>query len=107
MHDDLGNHFEKEVCAEANGEAEARPVMPVFQNLKTVAIEFDIPIEIQFVKGLDWNLVLAVVLGLVGLLLEGEVVLDGSTGILGFLILSGRHGRHNDPETSENGDAGE
>lgn len=89
MHDDLGNHFEEEVGAEADGEAEACPVMSVFQNLKTVAIEFNIPIEIHFVEGLYGDLVLAMVLGLVGLLLEGEVVLDGSTGVLGLLILSG------------------
>lgn len=101
VHDDLGNHVEEKILAEADGEAEAGPVMPILQNLEGIAVEVDISVEVHLVEGLYGNLAFATVLELVGLVFESEVVLDRSAGISGLLILSGTDGRDSQPERSE------
>lgn len=101
VHDDLGNHVEEEILAKTDGEAEAGPVMPILQNLEGVAVEVDVSVEVHLVEGLYGDLALATVLELVGLILEGQVVLDRSAGISSLLILSGTDGRYGQPEGSE------
>ncbi len=89
MHDDLGHHAKEEVLAKTDGETEACPVVSVLQNFKSIAVEIDISVKVHLIESLYGNLVLAVVLGLVSRIFESEVVLDGSAGVFGLLILSG------------------
>lgn len=107
MHDNLRHHAEDEELDQANGETEAGPVMAVLHNLQTVAVEVDITIKVHLVESLHGNLVLALVLGLVFGLLEGEVVLDWATGKLGLLILARADGGDHQPEASQQGESRE
>lgn len=106
MHNDLGNEVENEVFAETDRELEADPVVSVFQSLKTIAIEVHLAVEVLFVKSLHGDLALSMIFGLVGFALESEVVLDGATWILDFLILSRAHHGRSYPERDEDGNRG-
>jgi hypothetical protein len=81
--------------------------MAVFEHLQAIAIEVDVAVKVHLMERLHGDLVLAMVLGLVGGLLEGEVVLDRAAGELGLLRLARRDSRHNQPETAEEGGARE
>lgn len=107
MHDHLGDEGQNEVSAEANGPVEVGPVVPVLEGLEDVAVKIDVTVEVHLVEGLHGDLALAVVLELVGAVLEGEVVLDGAARQLDLLILAGAHGRGRHPETGEDGKGGE
>lgn len=92
MHDNLRNHASEEVPDQADGEAEAGPVVPVLHNLEGVAVEVDVTVKILLVEGLHGDPGLAMVLELILGLLEGEVVLDGAAGEPGLLGLAGADG---------------
>lgn len=81
--------------------------MPVLHDLEAVTVEVDVAVKVHLVEGLHGDLVLAMVLGLVGGLLEGEVVLDGAAGISSLLVLARADGRHDQPEAGQQGDCGE
>jgi hypothetical protein len=106
MHDDLGDHAEKEILAEPDGEAEACPVVSVLQDLESIAVELDVSVKIHLVESFQGDLVLAMVLELVGAVLEGEVVLDRPARIFGLFVLSGADCRGNHPEAGEDGKGG-
>jgi hypothetical protein len=107
VHDNLGDHAKNKVLAKAPSEAEAGPVMSILHDLQAVTVEVNLIIKVHLAKRLEGDLVLAMVFGTVRLLLEGEVVFDGTAGVLGLLILARGQGRHGNPESSEDGDAGE
>lgn len=107
MHNHLRKHAEQEVLDEADGKAEASPVVPVLHNLQAVAIEVDITVEIHLMEGLHGNLVPAMVLRLVRRLLEGEIVLDRPAREPGLLVPPRGDGRDDEPESSQDRDAGE
>ena len=88
MHDNFGDHAEKEVLENVDGEPEVRPVVAVLHDLETVAVKVDITVKIQLVESLHRDFDLAMVLGLVAGLLEGEVVLDRAAGMPCFLVLA-------------------
>ncbi len=106
VHEGLGDQTGENILDQAKGEAEAGPIVSVLEDLEAVAIELDVAVEVHLVEGLHGDLVLAIVLGLVRGLLEGQVVLDGLAGIPGLLVLAGRDDRGDDPEGSEQGDGG-
>lgn len=103
MHDDLRNHAQQKVLDQADGEAEAGPVVAVLEDLEAVALEFDVTVKVHLVEGLHGDLVGAMVLGTVGLLLEFEVVLDRTAGVLGLGVLAGRDGGDNKPPADQDG----
>lgn len=107
MHNDLGNHAKKEVLAKTPSEAETGPVMTVLHDLETVTVELDVAVEEHLLECLQGNSVLAIVLALVGLLLEGEVVLDGTARVLCLFVLAGSQSRNDNPEGGQDGDARE
>lgn len=104
MHNDLGNHAKEEKLDEANGEAEAGPVVSVLHNLETVTLEVDIAVKVLLVEGLHGDLLVTLVLVFVGLLLEVEVLLDGTAREAGLFVLSGGDGRDDQPEETEDGE---
>jgi hypothetical protein len=104
VHNDLGNHAKEEKLDEANGEAEAGPVVSVLHNLETVTLEVNIAIKVLLVEGLHGDLLVALVLVSVGLLLEVEVLLDGTAREADLFVLSGGDGRDDQPEETENGE---
>lgn len=107
VHNDLGNHASQEVLDQTESEAEANPVVPVFESLQAVAVEIDITVKVHLVESLHGDLVLAMVLRPVFGLLEGQVVLHGAAGELGLLGLPRGHGRDNEPEGTEKRGRGE
>lgn len=98
VHDDFRDHAKNEVLAKAPGEAEAGPVMSILHDVQAVTVKVNLVVEVHLLERLQGNSVLSIVLGSVGLLLECEVVLDGTAGVLGLLVLSWRQGRNSDPE---------
>ena len=106
VHEGLRDQAGENKLDQADGEAEAGPIVSVLEDLEAVAVELDVAVEVHLVEGLHGDLVLAIVFGLVRGLLEGEVVLDGAAGIPGLLVLAGRDDRGDDPEGSEQGDGG-
>lgn len=107
VHDDFGQHAGEEEPKEGEGEAEVGPVVAVLHDLEGVAVEVDVAGKVHFVEGLHGDFVAAAVLGLVGVALEGEVVLDGDAGVAGFLVQAWGHGGGEGPEGHEDGDGGE
>lgn len=101
VHDNFGDEAGEEELDQADGEAEASPVMAVLENLEGVAVELDIAVKVHLLEGLHGDLVLAIVLGLVLGVLEGQVVLNRAAGKLGLLVLPRGIGGDEEPETSE------
>lgn len=104
MHNDLGNHAKEEKLDETNGEAEAGPVVSVLHNLETVALKVHVTVEVLLVESFHGNLLVTLVLVSVGLLLEVEVLLDGTTRESNLVVLSGRDGRDDQPPGAEKGE---
>ena len=104
VHNDLGHHAGKEKPEEGQSEAEVGPVVTVLHDLKSVAVEVDITVEVLLVEGLHGDLAAAVVLCAIGLLVELEVVLNGGTGVASLLVLAGSVARGNGPEGHEDRD---
>lgn len=107
MHDHLWEGLEEEELDQADGEAEAGPVVTVLEDLQAVAIEVDVAVKVHLLERLHSNLVLAMVLGLVCGLLEGEVMLDRAAGELDLLRLPGGESGDDEPEGAEDGETGE
>lgn len=104
VHNDLGNHAKEEKLDETNGEAEAGPVVSVLHNLETVTLEVDVAVEVLLVESFHGNLLMTLVLVSVGLLLEVEVLLDGTARESNLVVLSGRDGRDDQPPGAEKGE---
>lgn len=107
VHDDLRCELEEDEFEQADGKSEVGPVGSVLEDLETVAVELNIAIEVHVVEGLHWDLAPSAVLELVGLVLEGEVVLDWAAWQFDLLVLARAHARHDEPERDENWDGGE
>lgn len=88
MPDDLWHHACQEELVQTERETEACPVMSILHNLQCVSFEVDLPIKVHFLECLQWDLVLAIVLGAITFPVECEVMLDPATGISGLLILA-------------------
>lgn len=107
VHNDLGRKDEEDVLEQGPSESEAGPVMSILHHLQAVPIELDIPIEVHGVERLHGDLVLPAVLGLVGFVLEGEVVLDWTAWELDLFILARTEGRSQVPVADQDRDGGE
>lgn len=107
MHDDLGDHAKEEELDQANGEAEASPVVTELHDLEAIAVKVDITVKVHLVESLHGHLVLAMVFGLVFGLLEGEIVLNALARVLGLLVLARTDGRDNQPVGSQQRSTGE
>lgn len=106
MNQQLGNETKQEVLVETHGEAEVGPVVTELETLKSITLEVNLAIEVFLVEDLHGDLALAAVGSTVMLAVELKVVLDGTTSVLGLLVLTGRNGRSNSPEGHQNGDRG-
>lgn len=103
VHDELGNHAQQKVLDETDGEAEAGPVVTVLHNLEAVTLEVDVTVKVHLVEGLHGDLVGATVLETVGLLLEVQVVLDGTARELGLVRLTRGDGGDGEPPSCQDG----
>lgn len=106
VHDHLGHHASQEEPEQAQGEAEVGPVVSVFHDLQTIAIEVYLFVKVHLMERLHGNFVLATILSLILLALEGEVLLDRSARQLGLFVETRRHGGGDRPEGHEDGDSG-
>lgn len=107
VHDNLWHHASQEEPEQADSETEVGPVVAVLHDLQCVTVEVDLAIKVLLVEGLHGDLVAAVVLGLVFGTVEGEIVLNWCTGVLGLLVLAGSVSRSNGPEGDEDWEAGQ
>jgi len=83
-------------------EGEAGPVIAVLHDVKAIAVELDVTIEVHLVKRLHWDLVAAAPSLAVFFLLESDVVLDGAAGELGLVVDARRVGRGHSPDSDQN-----
>lgn len=107
MHDELWCEAEKDVLENSNGKSEAGPIVPVLQNLQSIAIELDFTVKVHVLESLHGDLVPAAILDLIGIALEGKVMLDGASRKLDLVVLARAEGRHGRPESDQDGDGGE
>lgn len=107
MHDQVGNSMCEEELDDANGEAEARPVVAVLEHLQAVSLEVDLAIKVHLVERLNSDLVGAAVLDTVGLGLEVEVVLDALAGEASLVGLAGADVGDGQPPRREEGQVDE
>lgn len=103
MQNDLGHHASQEEDEQAHGELEAGPVVPVLEDLKSIALEVNLASKVLLVEGVHGNLVLAIVLVLVLLVIELDVVLDGLAGVARLFVLTRAKGGCHGPKGHENG----
>lgn len=107
MHNNFWYEAEEDVFEQALGKPEACPIMPVLQGFQTIAIDLDLAIKVHIVEGHHWDLVSPAVLGLIGLILEGKVVLDGTSGKSGlFVFARSEHGVQS-PKCDQDREGGE
>lgn len=102
MNNHLRDETEEEVLDETESEAGLGPVVAPFKDLKHVAVELDLTIEVLLLESLDGNELLSVVCILILWLLEFQVVLNGLSRKLGFLVPAGSEFGGEPPEGTEN-----
>lgn len=107
VHNDFRCELEENELEQAYGEGEACPIGTVFEDLEAVAVELDIALKVHVVESLHWDLCPPAVLELVGVVLEGEVVLDRATRQCHFLIFARAEGRVKIPERNQERDRSE
>lgn len=107
MHNDFRCELEENELEQADGEGEAGPIGTVLEDLEAVAVELDIALKVHVVEGLHWDLCPPAVLELVGIVLEGEVVLNRATRECHFLVFARTKGRVEVPERNQERDRGE
>lgn len=81
--------------------------MTVLHDLEAVAVEVDVTVKVHLMEGLHRDLILAMVLGFVLGLLEGEVVLDGLARVASLLVLAGADGGDDEPKTGQQRNGGD
>lgn len=103
-------HIDKEGAddelEQVHSEGEAGPVVAVFQDLENIAIEVNQAVQVHFRKGLHGDLVASAPFRTVFVALEGNVVLNGATGELDFLVGAGAEGGGVGPEGHEDRENG-
>ena len=104
MHNDFWCELEENKSKQAQSKPEARPIMSILQDLQSVAIEFDISVEVHVVEGLHGDLVSSPILEPIGLILEGKVVLDRASRVSGLLVYARTECRDHSPEGQQDGD---
>lgn len=104
MHNDFRGELEENELEQADSEGEAGPVGTVLEDLEAVAVELDIALEVHVVESLNWDLGPPAVLELIGIVLEGEVVLDWATRESHFLIFARAESRVEVPEGNQERD---
>lgn len=67
--------------------------MPVFHNLKGIALKVYLSIKVHLMESLHRHLVLSIVFGSIRLLVETEVMLNGAPWVPDLLILPWRYTR--------------
>ena len=102
MHDNLWCELEEDELEQAQGESEAGPVGSVLEDLEAVAIELNVAVKVHVVESLHWDLGLSAVLETVGLILEGEVMLNWATWGSRLLVLARAEAGHDSPKANEN-----
>jgi hypothetical protein len=107
VQNDFGHHASYKEPHQADGEAEAGPVVPVLHDLQGVTFEVDLSVKVLLVESLHGDFVAAIVFLTILLVVEGKVVLDRLARELGLLILARRESGVCSPEGGEYGDAGE
>jgi hypothetical protein len=107
VQNDLGHHASHKEPHQADGEAEASPIVSVFHDFQSITLEVYLTVKVHFMESLHGDLVAPIVLVTVFLVVEGQVVLDGLAWVLGLLVLARRKSRICSPEGGEDGDAGE
>lgn len=107
MHDDLRNHAKEKVLDKADSEAKAGPVMAEFHDLEAITIKVDFTVKVHLVEGLHWDLVLAMIFGLVFRFLESKVVLNTLARVLGLFIFARTDGGDDQPVSSQQRSTGE
>lgn len=75
--------------------------MPVFHDLQSIAIEFNVTVESEKLECLDWDLVSPTVFGLVCGILEGKIEFDWATWQLDLVVFARTEGRGQIPESHQ------
>lgn len=104
VEDDVDEEGEDDELEQVNGEGEVGPVVTVLQDLQDVAVELDLAVQVHLSEGLQGDLVTAAPLGLVFGALEGNVVLDGTTGQLHLLVGARAEGGGKGPVGDQQGE---
>lgn len=102
--DDVLEEVEDDELDEGPGEDPAGPVMAVLEDVKTVTVEVDLAVKVLVDEGLHGDLVVGVPSCAVGLVLEGQVLVDGAAGQLGLLVGSGCQPGGDEPVGDEDGE---
>lgn len=107
MHNDLRDHPHQEKSEETQGKFPIRPVMPVFHNLQSIALEVDLSVKIHLMERLHRDLDLAMIPRSILLVVKMQIVFHGTTRVSCFFVLPWRNGRGDVPKGTEDGNAGE
>jgi hypothetical protein len=92
VHDNLGCELEQDKLEQAQGKSEGCPVVSVLHDFQRIPVEVNLAIKEHIMEGLHRNLIGTSVLELVGLILEGKVVLDRAAWNSGLFILTRTEG---------------
>lgn len=107
MHDYLGHHPREEEAEKADGEAEARPIMPILQHLQRIPLEFHQPVKVHLLERLQRDFISAFIPHPILLITELQVMLHWPTRIPRFLILARRDPRGDGPEGDKDREEGQ
>lgn len=88
MHNDLRNHAREEIPEQTECELPVGPVVSVLHDLQSITLEIDLTVKVHLMKGLHGDLAFAIVPCPVFRVMELQVMLNTSTRVTSFLVLS-------------------
>jgi hypothetical protein len=107
VHDDLRSEDKEDKLEQAEGKGVLDPIVTVLQHLQGVKVEGNLVIKVFLHECLHGDLVATAVGSAIGLILEGEVELNGTTWQLDLLILAGAEIGEDVPVATEDGNSGD
>jgi hypothetical protein len=89
MHDHFRNHASKEEFEQAQGKAEAGPVMAIFHRFQAISLEINFLVKVHLMKGLHWYAGFPIIFHTILLAAEMQIVLHRPPRVLRLLIFAG------------------
>ncbi len=106
MHNHFWHHPCQEKLVQSNGEPKACPVVSIFKDFQTIAVEINVTVKVHLKECPHWYLVFAPIFHAISIVMKCKVMLDRAARKSSFLVFARSESGHDSPECGEDRNAG-